>query len=87
MNTCLNNTRVRLKEINELLANSGLSERTYTIIGQGLVDVALSLKPEERRRFFEEAAGIELYRSRRDEAIQKLDNTLKKYGSRSGYSQ
>jgi chromosome segregation protein len=73
----LNNTRVRLKEINELLANSGLSERTYTIIGQGLVDVALSLKPEERRRFFEEAAGIELYRSRRDEAIQKLDNTLR----------
>jgi len=73
----LNNTRVRLKEINEILANSGLSERTYTIIGQGLVDVALSLKPEERRRFFEEAAGIELYRSRRDEAIQKLDNTLR----------
>lgn len=73
----LNNTRVRLKEINELLANSGLSERTYTIIGQGLVDAALSLKPEERRRFFEEAAGIELYRSRRDEAIQKLDNTLR----------
>jgi len=71
----LNNTRVRLKEINELLANSGLSERTYTIIGQGLVDSALSLKPEERRRFFEEAAGIELYRSRRDEAIQKLDAT------------
>ncbi len=71
----LNNTRVRLKEINELLANSGLSERTYTIIGQGLVDSALSLRPEERRRFFEEAAGIELYRSRRDEAIQKLDNT------------
>ena len=73
----LNNTKVRLKEINELLANSGLSERTYTIIGQGLVDAALSLKPEERRRFFEEAAGIELYRSRRDEAIQKLDNTLR----------
>ncbi len=71
----LNNTRVRLKEINELLANSGLSERTYTIIGQGLVDTALSIRPEERRRFFEEAAGIELYRSRRDEAIQKLDNT------------
>jgi len=71
----LNNTKIRLKEINELLANSGLSERTYTIIGQGLVDSALSLKPEERRRFFEEAAGIELYRSRRDEAIQKLDNT------------
>ena len=72
----LNNQRVRLKEINELLANSGLGDRTYTIIGQGLVDTALSLRPEERRRFFEEAAGIGLYRGRREEAVQKLDKTL-----------
>jgi chromosome segregation protein len=71
----INNERVRLKEINELLANSGLAERNYTIIGQGLVDSALSLRPEDRRRFFEEAAGIGLYRSRRVEAIQKLDKT------------
>ena len=73
----LNNQRVRLKEINELLANSGLGERTYTIIGQGLVDTALSLRPEERRKFFEEAAGIGLYRGRREEAVQKLDKTLR----------
>ena len=73
----LNNQKVRLKEINELLANSGLGERTYTIIGQGLVDTALSLKPEERRKFFEEASGIGLYRSRREEATQKLDKTLR----------
>lgn len=73
----LNNQKVRLKEINELLANSGLGERTYTIIGQGLVDTALSLKPEERRRFFEEASGIGLYRSRRQESVQKLDKTLR----------
>jgi len=73
----LNNQRVRLKEINELLANSGLGERTYTIIGQGLVDIALSLRPEERRKFFEEAAGIGLYRDRREEAVQKLDKTLR----------
>ncbi|HEY59607.1 MAG TPA: chromosome segregation protein SMC [Anaerolineae bacterium] len=71
----LNNKRVRLKEINELLANSGLAERTYTVIGQGLIDSALSLRPEERRLFFEEAAGIGLFRSRRDEAIRKLDAT------------
>lgn len=72
----LNNQRVRLKEINELLGNSGLGERNYTIIGQGLIDNALSLKPDERRRFIEEAAGIDLYRSRREEAIKKLDKTL-----------
>ena len=71
----LNGQRVRLKEISELLAQSGLAERTYTIIGQGLVDAALSLKPEERRRFFEEAAGIGLYRSRREESINRLDAT------------
>lgn len=71
----LNGQRVRLKEIHELLAQSGLAERTYTIIGQGLVDAALSLKPEERRRFFEEAAGIGLYRSRREEALNRLDTT------------
>lgn len=71
----LNGHRVRLKEIMELLAQSGLAERTYTIIGQGLVDAALSLKPEERRRFFEEAAGIGLYRSRREEALSRLDTT------------
>ena len=73
----LNNQRVRLKEINELLANSGLRDRTYTIIGQGLVDTALSLRPEERRKFFEEAAGIGLYRGRREEAVLKLDTTLR----------
>ncbi len=71
----LNGQRVRLKEIAELLAQSGLAERTYTIIGQGLVDAALSLKPEERRRFFEEAAGIGLYRARREESLNRLDTT------------
>lgn len=71
----LNNQKVRLKEINELLAQTGLSERTYTVIGQGLVDAALSLKPDERRKFFEEAAGIDLYRSRREEAINRLEAT------------
>lgn len=71
----LNGQKVRLKEIGELLAQSGLAERTYTIIGQGLVDAALSLKPEERRRFFEEAAGIGLYRARREESLNRLDTT------------
>jgi chromosome segregation protein len=71
----LNDSRVRLKDIDELLARCGLSERTYTIIGQGLVDSALSLKPEERRRLFEEAAGIGLFRSRREESLRRLETT------------
>ncbi len=71
----LNGQKVRLRDTVELLAESGLSERTYTIIGQGLVDAALSLKAEERRRLFEEAAGIELYRARREETVRRLDAT------------
>ncbi len=71
----INGHKVRLKDVSELLAQSGLAERTYTIIGQGVVDAALALKPEERRRLFEEAAGIGLYRSRREEAIRRLETT------------
>lgn len=71
----LNGQSVRLKDINELLAQSGLSERTYTILGQGMVDASLALKADERRRLFEEAAGIGLYRSRREEALRRLENT------------
>lgn len=71
----LNGERVRLRDVTELLASCGLAQRTYTIIGQGLVDAALSLKAEERRRLFEEAAGIGLYRTRREEALRRLDNT------------
>jgi len=43
----LNNQKVRLRDVSELLAECGLAHRTYTIIGQGLVDAALSLNPEE----------------------------------------
>lgn len=71
----LNGQRVRLKDVSELLAESGLAERTYTIIGQGLVDAALALRAEDRRRLFEEAAGIGLHRSRRQEAVRRLADT------------
>lgn len=71
----INGQRVRLKDVNELLARSGLSERTYTVIGQGLVDVALALKAEDRRQLFEEAAAIGLFRNRREEALRRLDST------------
>lgn len=71
----LNDQQVRLRDLNELLAASGLSERTYTILGQGLVDASLALKAEERRRLFEEAAGVGLYRVRREEAIKRLETT------------
>lgn len=71
----INQQKVRLKDVSELLAQSGLSERTYTIIGQGLVDTALTLKSDERRRLFEEAAGIGLYRARKEQSLRRLDLT------------
>jgi len=71
----INGARVRLRDITELLAEGGLGQRAYIVIGQGLVDAALSLRPQERRTLFEEAAGISLYRARREDAVRRLDET------------
>lgn len=71
----LNGQKVRLRDVQELLATSGLAERTYTIIGQGLIDQALSLRAEERRALFEEAAGISHYKNRRAETLRRLQET------------
>ncbi len=71
----LNGTRVRLRDINDLLAQSGLAKRTYTVIGQGLVDQALSLKPDERRALIEEAAGITGHQAKRSTALRELEET------------
>jgi chromosome segregation protein len=71
----INGQHVRLKDVADLLATSGLAERTYTIIGQGLIDQALSLRSDERRALFEEAAGITHYKARRAETLRRLDET------------
>lgn len=71
----LNGSRVRLKDITELLDKGGLGRRTYNVIGQGLVDVVLSLRPDERRAIFEEAAGISIHQAKRTDAINKLEQT------------
>ena len=71
----LNGQRVRLRDIQDLLGSVGLAERNYTIVGQGLVDSVLSLRPEERIKLFEEAAGITVHRMRKEEAIRRLEKT------------
>jgi chromosome segregation protein len=68
----LNGNRVRLRDIMELLGHSGLSERTYSMVGQGLIDQALSQRPEERRKLFEEAAGITVHQDKRAQAERQL---------------
>lgn len=72
----INQQKMRLKDVSELLSQSALAERTYTIIGQGLLDTALTLKSDERRRLFEEAAGIGLYRARKEQSLRRLEATL-----------
>jgi chromosome segregation protein len=71
----LNGSRVRLRDISELLARSGLAQRTYTVIGQGVVDAVLSLSAEDRRALFEEASGITLYQMKRADAMSRLEET------------
>ena len=71
----LNGQRVRLRDIQDLLGSSGLAERNYTIVGQGLVDSVLSLRAEERSKLFEEAAGITVHRMRREESVRRLEKT------------
>jgi chromosome segregation protein len=71
----INGQKVRLGDVTQLLAPSGLGKRTYAVIGQGLIDQVLSLKPEERRALFEEAAGITGYQTKRATALRRLEAT------------
>lgn len=71
----INKNSCRLKDIVELFMDTGIGRDGYSIIGQGRIDEILSTKSEERRHIFEEAAGIVKYRTRKEEAEKKLENT------------
>lgn len=68
----INRANCRLKDIHELFMDTGLGRDGYSIIGQGNVSKILSTKAEDRRSFFEEAAGVSKYKHRKDEAERKL---------------
>jgi chromosome segregation protein len=68
----LNGKVVRLKEIKDLLMDTGLGIRAYSVIEQGKIGMILSGKPQERRKLLEEAAGITRYKSRKGIAEVKL---------------
>lgn len=74
-NYLINGTECRLKDIQAIFMDTGLGKDGYSIISQGKIDEILSNKSEERRHIFEEAAGIVKYRTRKDEATRKLENT------------
>src|SRR3990167_1071848 len=71
----LNKTPVRLKDISELLMGTGIGTESYSIIEQGKMDLILSSRPEDRRYVFEEASGITKYKSKKKEALRKLEQT------------
>lgn len=69
----LNGTQVRREDILILLAKARVGQRTYSIIGQGMVDQFLLASPTERKAFLDEAAGIRPAELKRDQAVTKLE--------------
>ena len=72
----LNGTKCRLKDITELFLDTGVGKSSFNIISQGEISRILSNSPVERRTIIEEAAGIIKYKTRREEALRKLDRTM-----------
>lgn len=64
--------RVRLKDVREMLFDTGMGSRGYSVLEQGKIDAVLSQNPLERRRIFEEAAGVSRYRQRKHETELRL---------------
>ena len=72
----LNGEKCRLKDITELFLDTGVGKSSFNIISQGEISKILSNSPYERRFVIEEAAGILKYKTRREEALRKLDRTV-----------
>ena len=68
----INGTECRLLDVQELLSDTGLGRENHTIVGQGQLDASLNAKPEDRRAFIEEAAGILKHRKRKERALRKI---------------
>ncbi|OGI34999.1 MAG: hypothetical protein A2374_03525 [Candidatus Moranbacteria bacterium RIFOXYB1_FULL_44_23] len=71
----INNSKVRLIDIADLLAKAGIGQRSYCIINQGMADSVLNASPVERRVILEEAAGVKPYQLKKDRSARKLEST------------
>lgn len=71
----INNSKVRLIDILDLLAKAGVGQRSYCIINQGMADAVLNATPVERRVILEEAAGVKPYQLKKERSLRKLDTT------------
>ncbi|PLX22069.1 hypothetical protein C0584_00905 [Candidatus Parcubacteria bacterium] len=68
----INNARVRLSDVQMLLAKAKFGQKTYSVIGQGTVEGFLNSSLAERKEFFDEATGVKQFQIKRDEALNKL---------------
>ena len=71
----LNDEKCRLKDITDLLLDSGIAKESFNIISQGKIEEIISSKPVDRRTIIEEAAGVLKYKRRKEDALKKLDKT------------
>jgi len=71
----LNNNRVRLADIQMLLAKANFGQKTYSVIGQGMVENFLSASAADRKDFFDEATGVKQFQIKRDSALNKLESS------------
>jgi chromosome segregation protein len=71
----INGKKVRLLDIQTLLASFGFAQSSYTVIGQGMVDRLLFFNAADRKVLFDEAAGVKQYEIKREQAIRKLEGT------------
>ena len=71
----LNNSRVRLADIQMLLAKASFGQKTYSVIGQGMVENFLTVSANERKDFFDEATGIKQFQIKRDSSLNKLESS------------
>lgn len=72
----INKAPCRLKDITDLFMDTGMGSNSYSVIELGMVESIISENPADRRHLFEEAAGINKYKSHRKSAIRKLDSTI-----------
>lgn len=71
----LNKTQVRLRDVTDLFLGTGVGTKAYSIVEQGRIGQIVSARPEDRRVFIEEAAGITKYKQRRKQAERKIELT------------
>ncbi|MGB3480903.1 MAG: chromosome segregation protein SMC, partial [Mycobacterium sp.] len=69
----INGSSCRLMDVQELLSDSGIGREMHVIVGQGRLSQILESRPEDRRAFIEEAAGVLKHRKRKEKAVRKLD--------------